>query len=298
MKSLSRLTVGTVQFGLAYGIANRTGKPPYETARDILALALEGGVNSLDTAAAYGDSESILGRALAELDAADRVCITTKIPALPAGLTPAEAERRIAEAIDQSRRNLRRDRLDICLFHREEDAVYLEALAHAQAAGCVDRIGVSTYHPGPTAALLDRGAVQAVQIPTSILDQRFIRSGTLDPTRARGVTVFVRSVFLQGLLFLPAEKLAPFFAPAVAARAQLEPLARSAGLTPAELAVRFVLSLDAVSSLVLGVETVEQIRDNLRLCHLPPLPPDLFQAAQAAVPDLPDTLLMPMFWPK
>ncbi|NCC93899.1 MAG: hypothetical protein EOM10_11550, partial [Opitutae bacterium] len=76
---LSRLMLGTVQFGLSYGIANRQGRPSYAVVRDILACAFEGGVNCLDTAAAYGESEELIGRALRELGLADRVIVVTKV---------------------------------------------------------------------------------------------------------------------------------------------------------------------------------------------------------------------------
>jgi aryl-alcohol dehydrogenase-like predicted oxidoreductase len=76
---LSRLMLGTVQFGLSYGIASRSGEPSYETARNILACAYDGGVNCLDTAPGYGISEEILGKAMAELGIADRVVVVSKV---------------------------------------------------------------------------------------------------------------------------------------------------------------------------------------------------------------------------
>ena len=83
---LSRLMLGTVQFGLPYGVANRTGQPSYAEVRAIMTAAIDGGVNCFDTAAAYGGSEEVLGRALQELGAADRVVVVTKVRSL----TPAE----------------------------------------------------------------------------------------------------------------------------------------------------------------------------------------------------------------
>ena len=76
----SKMQLGTVQFGLDYGIANTSGKPSYETARDIIAVAWEGGINTLDTAAAYGDSEEVIGRVLAELNLQGEMQIISKVP--------------------------------------------------------------------------------------------------------------------------------------------------------------------------------------------------------------------------
>jgi aryl-alcohol dehydrogenase-like predicted oxidoreductase len=112
------------------------------------------------------------------------------------------------------------------------------------------------------------------------------------------VTVFVRSVYLQGLLLMPPDQMDPFFAPVKSLHPKLAQWAGAAGLSLAELAVRFVLSLNGVTSLVLGMETVAQVRDNIRLCGQPPLPPDLLREILKDIPDLPERLLMPGFWPK
>lgn len=298
MKPLSRFTLGTVQFGLPYGIANRSGQPSYETARDIIACVFEGGVTCLDTAAAYGNSEAVIGRALAELSLADRMRVVTKVPSMPGHLNADEADRWVETAVRNSLDALRLEQLPICLFHREEDAGYFDALARLQARGWIGQIGVSTYLPEVTARILTGGRAQAIQIPTNILDQRFIRTGVLEQARRSGVTVFVRSVYLQGLLLMTPDRLDPFFEPVIRVLPQLNRWAGEAGLTLAELAVQFVLSLNGVTSLVLGVETLEQARDNVRLCGGPPLPPDMLRQIVADIPDLPERLLIPSFWPK
>jgi aryl-alcohol dehydrogenase-like predicted oxidoreductase len=298
MTSLSRLTLGTVQFGLPYGIANRSGQPTYETARDIIACAFEGGVNCLDTAAAYGESEAVIGRALAELGLTDQMQVVTKVPPIPAHLTEVEVDRFVNASVCKSLAALRLEKLFLCLFHREEDAGHIGALEKLQAQGLIERVGVSTYLPTVTAKILSDRRSQAIQTPTNILDQRFIRTGVFDQARQQQVTVFVRSVYLQGVLLIPPDQLDPFFEPVVALHPKLEQWAHAAGISLAELAVRFVLSLNGVTSLVLGVETVEQVQENIRLCGRPPLPPDLLHEILTGIPDLPDRLLMPPFWPK
>ena len=75
----SKITLGTVQFGLDYGIANTDGKPSYEKARDIVATACENGITSFDTAAAYGDSEKVLGQIFKELQIKDKVQVVSKV---------------------------------------------------------------------------------------------------------------------------------------------------------------------------------------------------------------------------
>src|SRR5580692_73797 len=128
---LSRMILGTVQFGMPYGVANRTGQPEYRDVVKIVAAAIEGGVNCFDTAASYGTSEQVLGQALRELNAAERATVVTKVrPLNPVELAdPALAAQAIEDSVAESRRRLRLDCLPIVLFHREADAQYSDVLA-------------------------------------------------------------------------------------------------------------------------------------------------------------------------
>ena len=125
MDGFSKLMLGTVQFGMNYGVANTTGKPSFEAVKTILKAAYDGGVTALDTAPEYGDSEEVIGRALDELGLAGRFRIVTKIPKLPEG---CDAEKFIAESLENSLRRLRIERVDAALLHAEEYFIYLDAL--------------------------------------------------------------------------------------------------------------------------------------------------------------------------
>ena len=113
--------LGTVQLGLPYGIANRTGQPSYQEARDILACAYEGGVNCLDTAAIYGTSEEVLGRALAELGIAEEMTIVSKVHHMAQGLDVATAAAIVEESVVQSlKAPAAGSAADLSLSHRGE----------------------------------------------------------------------------------------------------------------------------------------------------------------------------------
>jgi len=296
---LSRLMLGTVQFGLPYGVANRTGQPSYAAVRAIVAAAIDGGVNCFDTAAAYGGSEEVLGRALQELGVADRVVVVTKVRAL----TPAEladdalAARAIQESVAESRRRLRLDCLPLVLFHREADAVYLSVLERLKAKGWLRHTGVSCdCRPGPAAKFVADDIASALQLSGNVLDRRHQRSGVFREAATRGVAVFIRSVYLQGLLVMPEEAIPPTLQEVVPVRRRLATLASAAGLTLAELAVRYMLAQDGITSVLTGVETVAQIRENIALFDRGPLSPDLLTAIDGAVPDLPEPILTPPLW--
>ena len=135
-------------------------------------------------------------------------------------------------------------------------------------------------------------------MPTSVLDQRFIRGGHVREAAERGMAVWVRSIYLQGLLFLPEDEVIPELAAVIPVRRKLASLADAAGIGLAELAVRYLLGFDEITCLVAGAESVEQVRENARLASKGPLDPELGAAVSAAVPDLPETILFPRLWSK
>ena len=297
---ISRLMLGTVQFGMPYGVANRTGQPAYAEVLAILTAALEGGVNCFDTAAAYGTSEEVLGRALAELNVTDQVVVVTKVRPLATieGSDSALAARAIEASVAESRRRLRMDCLPVVLFHRESDAQHADVLLRLRTKGWLRHAGVSCDNqPGPAQRIVTEPAWSALQVPASVLDRRHEHSGLFAQAAARGVSIYVRSVFLQGLLLMPEELIPYSLRPVVATRQVLGAIAAEGGMSLAELAVRYMLTQTGVTCIVVGVETVEQVRANVSLVARGPLPADLLNAVNTAVPELPAALLTPSLWP-
>lgn len=296
---LSRLMLGTVQFGMPYGVANRTGQPAYPDVLRIVAAAVEGGVNGFDTAAAYGTSEHVLGRALHELGVAERAVVVTKVRPLGAEALAdaAAAARAIEQSLAESRQRLQLDCLPVVLFHREADAAYLHVLEDLRDRGWLQQMGVSCDNrPGPAAQFVAAGKVSALQIPGNVLDRRHQRSGVFRDAAARGVAVFIRSVYLQGLLVMPEKDIPTNLRDVLPVRRQLAGLAGQAGMNLAELGCRYMLSQDGVTCVLTGVETVGQVRENLAMFARGPLPGDLLRAIDAAVTELPESLLTPSMW--
>ena len=298
---LSRLAVGTVQFGMSYGIANRSGQPSYREVCDILACAVESGVTTLDTAAAYGDSESVLGRALREIGATERVTIVSKVlpvQRMEQARTPENAARWIRSSVISSLERLGTDSLPVCLLHRTEDIPHMEAMLELKREGLVQHIGVSAGPPEEMVAILSTPGVEAVQVPLNLLDQRVPRSGNLRRATESGIAIFVRSIYLQGLLLMPEDEIAPDLRDVVPFRRALQRIAGEGGLTMAELALRYGLSLPGVTSVLTGVETVEQMQANIDIVAQGPLPPTIMAEIDEAVPDLSETIILsPWLWP-
>ncbi|MHB9129579.1 MAG: aldo/keto reductase [Armatimonadota bacterium] len=296
---LSRLMLGTVQFGLNYGVANRNGMPSFAEVCEILAYAHDHGVNCLDTAAGYGTSEEVLGRALQELSLADHMLVVSKVRALgDMPLSSQEADRLVEESVVNSLRRLQLEVLPLCLFHREEDYQYIDSLLKLKERGLIAHAGISVYSPEITGEILAEGLVKAVQIPASILDQRFRRAGLLEKASAHNVAVFVRSVYLQGLLLMPNKDLLPEFDNVVVIRRSILELIGAADMELAELAVRYILGVNGVTSVLTGVESLAQMKRNIEIAAKGALDPTLTQAINTLVPELPKTVLIPFKWPK
>lgn len=293
----SKLALGTVQFGLDYGATNTRGRPGYPEVLAILQTAVEGGITHFDTAASYGNSEEILGKALRELGVIDDVTIVTKIKHLTGD--DEQNRKTIEESLEQSRIHLGLDQLPLVLFHRGEDARYMDFLETFCARGWVRRLGVSCgTDAGAARELVDDPRVRAMQVPFNILDRRHETSGLLKRGRQRGMRVYARSAFLQGLLAAPEEQLPAYCHEVIPVRRHLLSLAQAYGLNLAELALRFVLSVPEISHVLVGVDTAVQLRENLRMAAAGPLPHALLSALRQELPHVPGDILTPERWPE
>ena len=296
MTTFSKMTLGTVQFGLNYGIANTDGKPSYEKARDIVAEAYANDITSFDTAAAYGDSELVLGQIFNELKIGKKVEVVSKVPGVKEqNLSPADAENFITKSVEKSLQRLKIDQLAACLFHREEDFEYIDILRKLEGRDLIAGSGVSLDFPIQCGQVLQK-KVKYLQIPYNIFDRRFDEFWP----KAEGaeITIFIRSVYLQGLLLMPEARIAPDLKEVIPVRRQLESLAIDAGISMPELCMRFILCNPAVSSVLTGVDSIDQLQQNIELFAKGPLPADILEEINKIVPFFSEKLIRPNCWKK
>ena len=276
MQKISPMTLGTVQLGMNYGISNEAGKPSDKKSFSILRTALEGGINTLDTARAYGDSELVIGRFLKQWEG-EQPAIITKVPAMQ-GSTPKELEKFVTESVEQSLERLGINKLESVMLHGAKDPIiHGKACADAVKAlvdhGYTDKVGVSVYTAEDIAGMLQYDIFSLTQVPMSIFDQRLIAGGWIDKLRQRDYTVYVRSVFLQGLFFLDPDKMTdPILLQHAAPKLRLlRQVAQDENMTLAQLAIAFIRDCPGVTSLVLGADTPQQVQENLAQFATPPL---------------------------
>jgi len=269
--NLSAFALGTVQLGLAYGLNQNKGKPTEEAAFAVLDKAVEVGVNTLDTANNYGDSEAVIGRWLAKRKAegAQLPWIVTKIGDFDNCHTYDSLRDEVLRQTEGCIERLGVDKIDCLMLHRFEDyADHIDDIhkvfSDLKSQGLYDYSAISAYSHHDYGVIAESG-FDATQIPLNVFDWGQIENGGLQKLADAGTMIFARSVFLQGLVFRTPEALDPrmdFCAPYL--RSFVE-LCKEFSLAPDALALSFVLSLPGVTQAVMGCRTAEQVEGNGKL---------------------------------
>ena len=264
---ISRFSLGTVQLGVNYGLANTIGVPSEEQAFNLLDTARKVGVNCLDTANAYGTSEQVVGDWHKATGGGMNIVSKFKVrdPADPVGQFKAQL------ALSQERLGS----VTGYMFHSEADLrghgdAICDEFHRAKEEGKVAFMGASVYTADDVEYMLEKTPwIEAVQLPMSVLDTRIAERGLLEELRKRNIIVFVRSVFLQGMLCMEkAPEQHSLMQPSLDA---VNEVAKAGGLTMPQLAVAYIRDLPGVTSLVLGCEKAEQVVDNANLINTHPL---------------------------
>lgn len=266
-KKVSEMSLGTVQLGMDYGIANKNGKPQEKSCFDMLSTALANGITSIDTARAYGTSEEVLGRFFKQYKG-EMPFITTKIIGIE-GLPAKEIESKTFSLAETSLEKLGVKKVNCIMLHRgsnlfENGDIVAKAMENLIKKGYTDTVGVSVYGSEELEKMFEYDVYTATQIPMSIFDQRLIASGMTDKLYERKITTFVRSVFLQGLFFLEPDTITDpiLLEHAVPKIKLLRECAERENMSVAQLAIAYMRNIKGVTSLVLGADTAEQVKMN------------------------------------
>ena len=250
MSAPVQLALGTVQFGMRYGVAGAGSAVPEAEVKKILAAAWDGGIRMLDTATAYGDIEQRLSKLAQGL----RFEIVSKIPALPAAVGSAEHVRRAIATIFERLG----DSVRAVLFHRGADLASDEGesawtAARAALSGKDLKLGVSCYSPAELGALCERFPISVAQLPGNALDQRLQISSA-------PVEIHLRSAFLQGLLLMPPQVAIERVPGAAAALRAWHRWCDERGLSALQAALNIVKGLPGVRYCVVGVDSLSQLQ--------------------------------------
>ncbi|MFX0100558.1 MAG: aldo/keto reductase [Candidatus Hodarchaeota archaeon] len=303
---ISRLSLGTVQLGIDYGISNKQGKPKIEDAMNILYEAVHHGINCFDTAPVYGTSEDIIGQFMeSNLISGDsfKPIIMTKIHPIKVVKKPIfdEIYDDMKRSIQLSLERLKIDKLPICLLHKasnitDNDGIITECLLSFKDEGLVEMIGASTYTPKDVEQFLKIEDFDVIQVPLNIFDLRLINSGLLDELNKKRKCVFVRSIFLQGLFFLNPEKLPKNVRGAKPWLMELNALSTEYETSIKEIAINFIKNLPGINSIIVGVESTSQLKENLIILESSLPSSDLIDIIYEKFNNIPEHIINPSLW--
>lgn len=255
---MSRLALGTVQFGLKYGVANAAGQVPRDEAARILQLARSSGIEMLDTAVAYGDSERLLGEI-----GVSPFRIVTKIPPLPAEI--ADVKGWVLSQVEGSLARLGVPVLHGVLLHKASDlsgpagTALSASLNELKKRGLAEKVGVSVYSPGELDDVHQVLSPDIVQAPFNVIDRRLESSGWLQRLQTNSVEVHLRSAFLQGLLVMPRTSIPQKFERWSTLWDSWARALSDRNVSAVSACLGFALSRTGESKILVGVDTATQL---------------------------------------
>lgn len=256
MNAIEKIVLGTVQFGLNYGINNQTGQVSPKEILNILTLARKAGVKMLDTSSAYGESEAALGNVFNQnpLD----FSIVTKYPK-GASTVPAAFNASLSRLEQKSVYGYLMHHFD----HFQAHSDLWNDFEELKNQGLVSKIGFSLYHPEQLCELMDRGiSFDLIQIPYNIFDRQF--EPYLKLMHQSGVEIHTRSVFLQGLFFKDLNSLGETLAPLRPYLHEMHVHCTQKKQSVEQLALNFVANNPYIDGILIGVDSVAQLQGNIQ----------------------------------
>lgn len=306
MKSINHaLALGTVQFGLDYGVNNAKGKVPYDEVLAILDRCRKEGISFLDTSRMYGNSEQVLGSAIQELGASEDFSVCTKLD-LPSDYQTygkTKLQDAVLRSVEESREALRTETIPNYLLHTYdymllENGYVWEVLKDLKSDGILGNIGISiTWTPEEAFKALELDELSLLQIPFNVFDTRWIETGLLDACASKKVTVINRSTYLQGLFFMDIAKAINRVPASDGYMQKLHQLADELQIPVQTLAFSYVLQENRIHYTLVGVDTLQQLEQNIALSLLSPLKPHMVDQIRSTFANIPVKLVNPSLWP-
>lgn len=292
---INKLVLGTANFGLDYGIANRRRLSRGEI-HNILECARSHGVWGIDTAKAYGDAEKIMGEYFTQYG--KTFGVITKLPK-----KECETTRDIENEIFESLKNMNIEHVDFVLLHSYETyKLYgkkiipvLQSFSRDKIIGCY---GVSVYHPEEAEEITGEiNDALAIEFPLNLFDRRFLNNGFIQKLKSNGNFLFARSVFLQGLFFLDEEKLTGCLAGAKDRIKKIKTISEEYNIKPEYIALLFVVGRSWLDGVIVGVDSSDHLMSNIGICSKENL--DTYKLIEPLIKDLAvydEEVILPYRW--
>jgi aryl-alcohol dehydrogenase-like predicted oxidoreductase len=254
----NKIVLGTVQFGLDYGINNNSGKPSQEQVNEILTYAFDAGVRFLDSAEAYGNAHAIIGN-FHKSNPNRQFSIITKLPHV--------IDDSIESKIELYLGQLGVSQLHALLFHSfdtyKENRFFIKKLKHYKDLGKIENIGVSIYTNDQFKEVIADIDIDIIQLPFNLFDNIYQRGDLLKLAKSKNKIIHTRSSFLQGLFFLPLDSKNNVVEDLFEPLSLLHRLAEQTGVSIKSMALDYCLGQKNIDSVLIGVDSLEQLKLNL-----------------------------------
>lgn len=297
-----KLCIGTVQFGLDYGIRGQK-KTLIEDSIKILDYATQNGVDNIDTAFAYGNAEEVVGEFLKRKTISrEKLFIISKFkPNELDDVKPENYAKVIKENYEKQLKRLNTDYLDSYVFHSSRyayDEEKLQAMYELKKEGKVRHCGVSVYFPDEARICIESSFVDFIQLPSSIFDQRMKKEGIFDLALKNGSTqIHSRSAFIQGLILMNENEVPPFLEGAKPIIKKIDSLCAKYEISRIKLAMLYVKQFEAISHLVFGVNNIEQIKEDIKIFQ-EDFSGDILKEIGKEFEEVEADIMMPSLWVK
>ena len=284
---MNRIVLGGAQLGLPYGILNGGETLSREEVARILDTAVDHGIDSIDTAIAYGQSESVIGET-----AQNRFNIISKLPPLPSEVS--NVSEWVHMQVDASLARLNCKSLDALLLHRPQDLVeqhgaeLYAAINSLKIKKIIQRFGISIYAPDELDGIIGKFDIDVVQAPLNVFDRRIL--GVIDQLTARNIEVHVRSVFLQGVLIASPKDRPQRFQPWSEHFSRFDTWVHSTGVSAMACCLAFALQQPGVAKLVIGTTSAESLAEIMNSV------PNMYLEVPADLQSSSEQLIDPRVW--
>jgi len=276
---MSKIALGTVQFGIDYGVNSVDGQVGPEEVKKILSYANLKDVDLLDAAPAYGNSEKILGRMNVS-----NFKVVTKTRHFDSLKINNNDVKLLNNDFHHSLKDLKQDSVYGVLIHNADDLLkpgaekLFDQLQELKQAEKIVKIGVSVYDHSQLQSIIDNFDIDLVQLPFNILDRRMIDSGMLATLRSKGAEVHARSVFLQGLLLMSEQNRPDKFNRWSGLWKIWHEWLNDNQITALEATIRHAIAMPEISKVLVGVDNVDQLKEIVTASHgmLPNIPDEMF----------------------
>lgn len=302
-----KLTLGTAQLGMNYGIANRHGQPSINESISIVRESIKRGITYIDCARGYADAEQRVGVALKGYNQTEPIQVVTKLDPmveLSSDVSENELNALVDSSVFRSCRELNTYQLQTLLLHRWshrtiKDGVIWKRLLGLQKSGVIKVLGASVQSPEEALAALNDPDVGHIQLPFNIIDWRWKSQG-IDKlaTQRKDVVIHARSALLQGVLSLGPD-LWPVVGPDVATEfvSNIDALVKKCEReNKIDLCMAYVNAQRWIDSVVVGVESLEQLDENVKYFRNMPLSDEQCILVEKTLYGAPVNLLDPSKW--